>query len=603
MIQKINIGIVANDFTGDGLRTAMDKINDNFDESLKSIYNINTPSLVSTTGTSASVFIANNTPAEKSGYISQMEILSNDTGTAKFTIMKRNTYLYPTPAGGDQEYFGKIKDFTIAVAAGRSIYTLPEKVWINKGEFIGWAYTGAGDARATTTDLAYPLGWWQVDSGIIPVSGIQATYQVGSVGFSFTVETPFYKASPEIEDIIVTRNANNFNSIRELMATITNATEIHKVRIVVPEGEWRECDIVGKQNVIIEGAGIDKTVIFNRGDFHGFQVPGDYSFSTYGFFYPDAIPQQYSHVVHAQMPVTMKNLTLRADGCKYTVHNDNDMQNDLIDFENVKFLAIDNVSSCVGLGLHGVSIGQKALFDKCIFESMHSDHFGIFMHNCNNQLLPVELTIRNSRFNNCQTLLLNELGSEQPDQVNLLNCFSDGGGAITYGVDNNGADSYWINPATGLAEPDPTLVPYNLRVDTLGSNIMHITPSIFGGTMNIVSRPNWHKYINTDYFSISKTTSAITKGDLVGGLKFGDSVFAQTYNGNFPVLGIAITSLADGEVKIAGKSKISYALVSGIFSNYIKIQGNVLIFTDASQAIGYAVSNDPIDGLYPIILY
>ena len=548
------------------------------------------------------IFLANNKPAEKSGFISEMEILSYDEGIANFTIMKRNTFLYPTLSGGNREVFGRIKDFTIDVSVGRKIYILTDKIWINRGEFIGQAYNGG--VRTVRTTLPEPCGWWQGGADAISNNGTELIYQVGSVGFSYTIQSPKYIIKPYITDIIATRNINDFNSIRELMVSISDATDEHQVRIIVPEGEWRECDIIGKQNVIIEGAGIDKTIIYNDGTNSELRVPSDYSFTQYGNLFLSSIPQQYKHVVRAQYPVNMKNLTLRANEVKYCVHGDADIQNDVIEFDNVKFLSLENVNDCVGLGLHGMSVGQKALFDKCIFQSMHSDKYGIFMHNCNNQLKSVELTIKNSRFNNCQTLQLNELGSDQEDHVNLLNCFSDGGGSITYGVDGSGDNTYWINPATGLVEPNPTIVPYNLKLNTLGSNINNFKISVFGGAMKVVSRPDWHKCVNTDYFSISKTNSAITKGALIGGMKFGDSIFAQNYNGSFPVLGIALTSLTNGEVKIIERGKFSYASVSGVFSNYVKIQGNILVFTnDSTQAIGYVISNVTEDGLYPLIIY
>ena len=55
--------------------------------------------------------------------------------------------------------------------------------------------------------------------------------------------------SIEVVKITATRNANNYNSIRDLVKGITDASEKKIYEIFIPDGEWFEFDLQGKNTL------------------------------------------------------------------------------------------------------------------------------------------------------------------------------------------------------------------------------------------------------------------------------------------------------------------------------------------------------------------
>ena len=63
-----------------------------------------------------------------------------------------------------------------------------------------------------------------------------------------------------------------------------------------------------------------------------------------------------------------------------------------------------------------------------------------------------------------------------------------------FGVANDGSDkTFWTNPATGLKETDPTLVPYCIKLYSNGTQIIGASSAVFGSLG--LSRPDFANYV------------------------------------------------------------------------------------------------------------
>ena len=296
-----------------------------------------------------------------------------------------------------------------------------------------------------------------------------------------------------VKTIVATRNAANYNSIREIMESITDASPANPYEIIIPAGRWFESDIKGKNYVTLVGADRELSIIYCDGTAQNL-TPADYPYPDYANTALADIPNIYKHCIFARENIKVRNLTIEDTAGKYCAHLDATTYQSAI-FENCHFIAKENVSYPIGIGNHG---GQNLVFKNCIIERTVNGLLGVFAHNWNNQSAPCGLSFVDCYFKNCGFINLDELGSEQEDNWNLINCYSDCGGAISFTVDQNSAGkTYWINPATGTNEPDPTRVPYCIKFNCLGSNVGPIIKSLFYNTQT-VARPNAEKYIISD---------------------------------------------------------------------------------------------------------
>lgn len=258
--------------------------------------------------------------------------------------------------------------------------------------------------------------------------------------------------------ITAQRNLNDYNSIRELMASITDASEFKQYVINIPAGMWRECDIVGKKYVKLKGAGVDKTILINDSDaMADLYTPSDYSFPNWAGKKLSDVPQDFKHVVHALADIEIEDLTLQAVKCKYSAHFDSGSYQK-ITAKNVKFKE-QNCNFPIGIGTGN---GQELTFQQCFLERS-SINLGVFVHNWNNQSKKAIVTFDGCKFINCSYLLVDELGSEQEDEINLFNCtttLGENAGHIQLMVDKTSeGTTYWIN-SEGIEEPNPVNVPY-----------------------------------------------------------------------------------------------------------------------------------------------
>jgi len=267
-------------------------------------------------------------------------------------------------------------------------------------------------------------------------------------------------------NITATRNLENYNSIRGIVNSITDASSRNIYKILIPKGEWFESDLTGKPFVELIGEDSSETILYCDGNSTKLS-PADYSMSAYANQPLNTIPQDLKHCFNVQHDIIVRNLTVKVDHCKYDVHfEDNDWKNSL--FEKVRFMAGANTNHCVGKGMRE---NQKSYFADCEFIATQPGQCGFYIHNWNNRTAPWLVSVSNSYFNNCDYLLSTELGSEQNDMIELLNCHSSRqNSAIIVGVESNQGITYWTN-ANGIKETNPLNVPYSVKLNITGTNV------------------------------------------------------------------------------------------------------------------------------------
>lgn len=392
----------------------------------------------------------------------------------------------------------------------------------------------------------------------------------------------FLNVGIEYVSITATRNAADFNSIRELVASIADASYLKRYVINIPEGRWFECDLHGKKYVEFKGAGIGKTVIYHDGSSNKL-TPPDFSYIAEANKPLNTVANAFKHCIFTIDDIVARDITFESNYSKYVAHIDSPgLTNGL--FENCKFIHL-HTNTCVGMGIHS---GQKIVFDKCIFNVVPSIYNGFYIHNIAHQILPASVEIKNCHFEHCHYMIVDELGSDQVDYIYLLNCTSD----ITAAIQYKTLTGFWTNPDTGLIETDPLKLPYCINVIADSTNL------VLGGNNNYsnaepMSRPKIHEYVKSDY-AFRATIAGIAKYDLIQGIPGKIDSYAK-YNGTGEFVGVAQTaSDTNNIVYLAGRGKVVKASVSGASAPYININaGNLLEFsaTKTSATVGLLWGN------------
>lgn len=271
--------------------------------------------------------------------------------------------------------------------------------------------------------------------------------------------------------ITTQRNVTDFNSIRETVAGITDATEEKQYVVLVPDGEWFECDLVGKKWVHIVGQSRSGAIIYNDG-LSTKLTPADYSFASEANKPLNTISNMYKHTVNVLDDCLFQNITIQSIGCKYVIHIDNDSSMNLTDFHKCKIkVAHDYHRPCVGIGSWGMTHSQTMQFRGCDFKTVRLLDYGIFFHNWNNQNHPTHLMVSDCTFKNCGMVLMQELGSNQNDIVTIVRSSSDYLAQVFWGADK----AYWLDEF-GQPAVDEEDLPYSIKLHTDGVSIDTIYP-------------------------------------------------------------------------------------------------------------------------------
>lgn len=289
----------------------------------------------------------------------------------------------------------------------------------------------------------------------------------------YSYEAAKYVTNPVIIEKHIVTDGVNYGLIRAMIDSITDASEEKRYRIIVPKGEWHECDLQGKKYVEIIGEDIFDTVIYNDG-LSTRLTPSDYSTPSESNKPLNQVPQPNKHIFYVTNDIVVKNLTIDARGnIKYCAHIDNN------GFDNAVFKCIfkrsaEEVNNCVGIGVHS---GQVIDLSDSVF-IRNDNQPGIFVHNSTAQEKGTELIVDNCFFQGCSYILVDELGSGQNDWIYMRNCDAN--------IDTN-------KFITVICEVNPVGLPYNFRMNIVGTKVNSIYQIPYNGDNN--PRPNFAGYV------------------------------------------------------------------------------------------------------------
>ena len=359
----------------------------------------------------------------------------------------------------------------IQIVGGGAIVAV---LWTNTGQDLRYQlrfdYGGSQPLRAV----------WTLEEDAI-VRGITMNKNEAVESYTATLRfagnnyAEFYENTQRTEDytetvVIAQRNANNYNSIREIVMGL-NANVSNRYIVYVPKGRWFECDLVGKPYVKIIGEDKDETILYNDGASENL-TPADYSFGAYQNLPLNTISRSFKHCVNVRNDIYLENLTIEVNDSKYCVHLDasGERQGEFI---HCKFIANQNVNYPLGFG---VWAKQKFIFRFCeLYQHAEGSEYCQFIHNWNNQQAICNVQFFNCYFNN-NIALIGELGSEYSMLLDIINCFSEEENPkVHFFVESREGQSYWINPETQESVTDLTLVPYSIKLNYIGTNIKGVT--------------------------------------------------------------------------------------------------------------------------------
>lgn len=211
--------------------------------------------------------LGNDVPAPVSGYIGTLRFNAATTGSAKFQVFKRLTFNSSGVASGKDTFEAVGAPFIVPVTGTGTADRAPASpTYIDKDNFVIWlADDGLVNPRFGMPLVGAPYGWWQ--GGKNSQGTVQLTYQPQNVTFQYEVRGDIFMRNtggpapePQTQIIIASRNAANFNSIRDIIKGITDASAAKPYLIIVPAGDWFEIDHKGGGPYItVMGMGINDT--------------------------------------------------------------------------------------------------------------------------------------------------------------------------------------------------------------------------------------------------------------------------------------------------------------------------------------------------------
>lgn len=469
--------------------------------------------------------------------------IPTETTSVRYTIVGK--YEFNVPAAGYNEI-----DLT-----GLNIIFEPNSTFIIEGSSpVKICYNSAADSfgRFQINVANLPLG--------APFNVAWANYTAtgGSISAEWIL-TP-YEVDYTVTRVIAQPTEDNYNVIRNLIATLSPTNE-NRYEVFVPKGRWFECDLQGKNYVEIVGEDMHETVIYCDGTAANV-TPSNYTWAPYANKPLNEVPLAQKHIVFVYTgDISIRNLTLEGNDLKYCIHQDVPLDY-VVRVDHCRLINKGNLNHIIGIGIWGQNMGQTTDIDDCEFIDVGIRQ-AVLLHNRNNQNYPTRLSIRNSKFTNCGFLSVYELGSNQDDKIELLNCYSDAGGEILCGVSNNGDATIWVN-GDGEVETDPQKVPYCIKINASGSNVEKVYPIEFAGGEHQIARPNCLDYIITDYTdTVWADFAGAVAGDCMTGYKRGSTTRFSRSTSPTNFMAVAIEDADERLVRVVGKGKIAIVPVAG----------------------------------------
>lgn len=497
---------------------------------------------------------------------------NNDTSLNPFYNVIKNVWIF-------DKNFKKTSDYS------------SDYFWLNDSTFGKFGFQVSNGVE--TVNLTIPMGTEILPNSIVRLekrltfesNGITAVVEFADFGtwddtrvfsggkfytdyafiynYNHRVENLLNEYEGKVNKITATRNANNYNSLREIIGSITDASETNKYEIFVENGDWFEVDLKPKKWVKIVCRS-EKTIIYcdATSEEARYVLPDDYQYVSERGKQIASADRMAIHTLFITEDTDIENGTFLTIRGKYAVHIDNG------GFQNAKFKNVTfegrNCIVPVGIGIWG---GQKLIFEYCKFENGGNDNdYGVAIHNWNNQTMGSVSNFENCFFDNCKLIKVDELGSNQTDVINLINCNSNLENTIYIdAITGNGNDSFWTD-ANGQPTTNPLNVPYNFKINAIGTKIDNIK-QIWWGWINNQRKYNRDLSKVLDVSNLSEYAKKYTalevlqKGDLVSF----SGLSVKKYTGNEVAEGIVLNGAnVNDKVWIAGKGKIADVIATGV---------------------------------------
>jgi hypothetical protein len=453
-------------------------------ESFINVQDYPTRNVINASGTlDINQVLGNNIPATLSGFISSIIyrssgspfnlLVAEKTPTGGYQALSRTTILPENPGLEEK------KGLNIPIEVGQYVL-FEQKSGQTPAQHLPYFTTANADYASLYTN-----GWLQAGSMTLNEPIRMAIVENGCVACFYKVISPKFSENVTITttEITVERNAEDYNSIRNLLSTLS-PSYYNRYIVKVPKGRWFECDLLGVRGSFdylkIVGEDMFETIIYCDGTSDKL-TPTDYSVSGKGGQPLNSMSRIYKHCVNVLNDIQMAGLTIEATNCKYCVHFDRAGVHKG-KFVNCRFVALEDTQQPVGIGLHN---SQELILEKCSFIPLKG--FGVYCHNDNNCVDSSRLSIKDSYFK-YDYLVLGELGSERNAFINLNNCVSgkDDATMSIYVESKKGGVSYWNDPETGEPTTDLTQVPYNLMINVVGTDVHGVS---------LINRPRALDYI------------------------------------------------------------------------------------------------------------
>ncbi|RZJ91828.1 MAG: hypothetical protein EOO20_03960 [Chryseobacterium sp.] len=459
-------------------------------------------------------FLIKNEPFQNSGILNTIDAVAYQAGKLKFQVVRRISAT--GESSGSAGVFIPIKDFTIDVLAGGHTYDISARnIDVEKGDYLGISKENPSVNNPPMYSEAVAIkhySWTTYSSGIL--SG-QAGTELRSYNAGFGYTILFEKTERKIitKTINVIPNANAFNSIKNLMDSINDASYYNRYELLVSKGNWFELDIRGKKYVKIVCH--SEAVIYCDATQTAakYVVPAGYPYTSEIGKQIATVPSTLLHVLFISADTELEGGTIKMIRGKYAAHIDSPSFKYAY-FKNVQFESEQSIHP-VGIGIWG---GQHLIFEDCSYKSLDSE-FGFAIHNTANQMEGSVTDLLNCKWIGCSYLKIDELGSNQKDIINLTNCTSDGRKSVLIAaLSADGKNSFWKD-ANGNTTTNPLDVPHCLIVNDNGTQIdwLRIVFYFWSDYPNMYTR-NLRTILNQGFSSYAfkaKCLAPVNKGDVV----------------------------------------------------------------------------------------
>lgn len=556
-------------------------------------------------------FLIRNEKFIEDGQLTAIKVKPFKAGKMKFQIVRRTTFKGDTELTSD--FFIPIKTFTLDVTAGFKTYDVKAlNLQVQKGDYLGINRESSSDNNPPMFDDATNIldyTWTTYTSGVLTTNTFT---QLRAYNIAYGYELQYSTKEPRVitNKIIVGRNTDNYNSIKNTMEAITDNSFYNRYEIYVPNGNWFELDIRGKKYVkLVCESSLSVIYCDATSTDAKYVVPIGYPYASEVGKQIATVSSTLLHVIFVSNDLEMVGGTVKMIRGKYAAHIDASSF-ETVTFTNTRFVSEQSIHP-VGTGIWA---GQTFNFENCTFESYDSE-FGVAIHNQANQTKGTEVNLVNCNWVGCSYLKLDELGSNQRDIINLVNPSCDTiKSVLIAAVPSNGTDSYWKD-ANGNTTNNPLNVPHCIEVKDNGANIdwVRVVFYFWSAYPNTYTR-NINKVLSTSFNSYAtkvKCTQAILKGEPVSIKRYGSPyIEVGKYEGvnSSNLFGIALENGEIGStIYVTKKGKIAGTIVEG--SPVTGTAAAKITFNDSTnkfkstptasitETIGEVVGND-INGLY-----